>query len=730
MINKQKIICLILLICFLSLHVKAQQIKEYFIECKQEDFQYIYSNYKKDIYIPITLTFENKTYENVKMRIRGVGSRSLPKKSLKVKIDNDDINGIKVFNFNADYEDKSYIQAYITSKLMRESGTNCFKTEHVRLYLNKKYLGLYVYVENIDSDFLENNGFMPNGNLYKASIDGASLSRFDNVFYHWEQKTGSGNKEDLQELIFQLDTISIENYKTFLQEKFDYSALINILSLNLLTSNHSTYYHNYYLFHDTGGSGKWYMFPWDLDKTFLYYEATFDYYHTSKFWAPDNPLMELACLSPEVLSDIIERVDSLHHNFVNNNNISPCIDSLTNLLYYSVFEDSTDNIFDMSEWINLMNKSKNKLNIRYNELKKQFAENLKPFRLQRTKNVYKTKEQIDFKWTKCENPKGDQVKYRLYIGLNNDLENSNSTIIINDIIDTVYSFTANLSPGKYYYKLVAYSSNKSAEAFDNYNIFFVDDTDPKIVINEINYNSHPSYDSGQWIELFNYSEDSIDISNWCFSGDNDMQKYKFSKGTIIPANSFIILSNDIEKFTMFFPNLNCELHNFNFKINRSGELLRLYNNLGRLIDSLHYSPYSPWPSQANKMGSSLELINPELDNSIAHNWTSSIRYGSPCNESQTIDTLIENKRDSLLIAYPNPFSESCHISYFAKHAMNILINIYDISGKIVFTKQHFPLLSGFYTFTWDASNFNKGVYFISLIENKIMLKTIRVVLIK
>ncbi|MCK9498954.1 MAG: CotH kinase family protein, partial [Bacteroidales bacterium] len=170
--------------------IKSQQIKEYYITCLESDFNHIYENYQKEIYIPISITYNGETISNARMRIRGDGSIVLPKKSLKVKLDNGNFDGVSVFNFNADYEDKSYVQSYITSRLMKESGTKCFNAEHVRLYLNDEYLGLYISVQNMDIYFLLNNEFNPLGNLYKATIDGASLSRYDNVFYHWEQKTG------------------------------------------------------------------------------------------------------------------------------------------------------------------------------------------------------------------------------------------------------------------------------------------------------------------------------------------------------------------------------------------------------------------------------------------------------------------------------------------------------------------------------------------------------------
>ena len=709
--------------------IKSQQIKEYYITCLESDFNHIYENYQKEIYIPISITYNGETISNARMRIRVDGSIVLPKKSLKVKLDNGNFDGVSVFNFNADYEDKSYVQSYITSRLMKESGTKCFNAEHVRLYLNDEYLGLYISVQNMDIYFLLNNEFNPLGNLYKATIDGASLSRYDNVFYHWEQKTGEGYREDLQQLIFQLDTISTENYKSFLQEKFDYDALINILAMNLLTRNYSTYYHNYYMFHDTQGSGKWYMFPWDLDKAFLSYEVNMPYYHTSKFWAPDNPVMELACFTPEVMFDINTRMDYLHQNLVNNDYISPWLDSLQTVLYDSVLSDETDNISSISNWVYTLNKAKNSFNNRYLELKRQFNENLKPFRIQRVKHVYKTQDSIVFNWTKCISPDDEIVKYRFYVGKKANLENSESTLVFDDLNDTVLILN-DLSRGKYYYKVVAYTSNQNAEAYDNYNIFFVDNTEPKVMISEINYNSKLTEDSGDWIELYNNDTDSIDISDWVFSDNNDLNVFKFPKGTIMNPKSYLILKNNSDKFYSIFPTCNCCFSNFDFKLNNEGELLRLYNDIGRLVDSLFYLPDEPWPIEADGGGSSLELISPNLDNSLAINWKASINNGSPCLATQTaINTLLEDKNSKIKV-FPNPITDICYISYFSKIDTNYNIIISDVLGNIVFQEQHNSSSSGFFTKVWYADSAKSGMYLVSLIENGSITSTVRLALIR
>ena len=50
-------------------------------------------------------------------------------------------------------------------------------------------------------------------------------------------------------------------------------------------------------------------------------------------------------------------------------------------------------------------------------------------------------------------------------------------------------------------------------------------TERSVVINEINYNSSDDYNAGDWIEVFNNSDSTIDLSNWIIKDDNDAVSY-------------------------------------------------------------------------------------------------------------------------------------------------------------------------------------------------------------
>jgi hypothetical protein len=52
-----------------------------------------------------------------------------------------------------------------------------------------------------------------------------------------------------------------------------------------------------------------------------------------------------------------------------------------------------------------------------------------------------------------------------------------------------------------------------------------------------------------------------------------------------------------------------------FDFSGGGELIRLYNGNGVLIDQVLYDDSGPWPEEADGNGPTLELINQNFDNS-------------------------------------------------------------------------------------------------------------------
>lgn len=117
-------------------------------------------------------------------------------------------------------------------------------------------------------------------------------------------------------------------------------------------------------------------------------------------------------------------------------------------------------------------------------------------------------------------------------------------------------------------------------------LFFSENSTAQIYINEwIASNSSvttdPDFDeSGDWIELFNDYNDSLDVSGFYLSDNlTNPTKWRFPANTKIPPNDFILVWADGE---------DTGLHT-NFKLAKDGEEIGLYNQDTLLLDSVIYS---------------------------------------------------------------------------------------------------------------------------------------------
>jgi len=298
--------------------------------------------------------------------------------------------------------------------------------------------------------------------MYKADDRGACMSIYDNLEESWDEETGSGNRVDLAELIDLIHNAPVDNFKTFLQEHFYYDHLINQIAINLLTANASTYYHNYFLYHDVNGNGKWMMFPWDLDKTCSVYAWT-DYTVTSNSCEHDNPAIEKAFLNQEVMADIRARITALKNQFFNIDFVWPVIDSLANSISASVIQDVSDDVPDFETFVEQVQTEKNFFTSRYNNLINQFDHLVSSFTVMPTPGVYPS--DFTLNWSPAVDPDGGVVRYNLYISTGPCFE-PEFTQIFSNLTETFYQVT-NMAPGNYTWKVTAVDGDREVEAYES-----------------------------------------------------------------------------------------------------------------------------------------------------------------------------------------------------------------------------------------------------------------------
>ncbi len=94
---------------------------------------------------------------------------------------------------------------------------------------------------------------------------------------------------------------------------------------------------------------------------------------------------------------------------------------------------------------------------------------------------------------------------------------------------------------------------------------------------------------------------------------------------------------------------------------RTGEVIKLYDDTGQMIDSIAYANRYPWPIMPDGGWPTLALKNPDMDNSLSISWAASQNHGSP-GMKNSVDSWRSVDLSARMLCefrlypnYPNPF---------------------------------------------------------------------------
>ena len=153
-----------------------------------------------------------------------------------------------------------------------------------------------------------------------------------------------------------------------------------------------------------------------------------------------------------------------------------------------------------------------------------------------------------------------------------------------------------------------------------------------VVLNEIHYAPDLKTDHVEFIELYNDSEQAVDLSGWRFSSGIT---YTFPAGSSIAADSYLILTEDKAAFDGKFgdPSQPYPVTAFaqwtSGNLSNDGERIRLLNAASQIVSEVSYGNAFPWPVAPDGDGPSMERINPWVNGDLPGSWRSSIGDPTP-----------------------------------------------------------------------------------------------------
>lgn len=201
--------------------------------------------------------------------VKGSFSRRYLKKSLLITLPKGQTwQGHRRIALNAMATDPTQTREWLTWDLARALGMRIPETAYTRLYLNDRYIGLYLDIEWMDDAMFDRMG-LGNGEFYQP--DDATFcgdlqpANADRTALCWQKIfPKGGDMRSLEALETGINATPVADFDTWLDQHFDAQSVIDWLVINTLTQNGDTYNKNYFL-HYSPAEQKWRVIPWDYD---------------------------------------------------------------------------------------------------------------------------------------------------------------------------------------------------------------------------------------------------------------------------------------------------------------------------------------------------------------------------------------------------------------------------------------------------------------------------------
>ena len=432
----------------------SQELRSYRVTCDADEFASIIANPDSVAYIDCRFEHDEDAWDDAQIKARGESSRDYLKKSFKVNFTaGNRFLGRDKINLISEWRDTSFVREYLAYDLYHRAGLYASGTWFTRFYVNDNYMGLYLDVEEIDQNFLDSTALADDASIYKADRGGCILTSAEPIEYLWDKETNLNTGfNELTDLIEVLETTPDRLFYDRLESLFDLDELANVIAVNSLAGNSSTYYHNYFLIKEPGGNGRWHYLPWDMDFTF-YYHGSYrfpEYYRSGHEVVGANTLIRRSWLDPQMRSRIFNHCSSLIDSVFNREYYQQATAILEDLLLDAVEQD-TFKAGTLDQFLEQLRAIPSAVQGRGERLLFQFENSILPFDMN---PVIITPLGAYFSWMQPVAGDGSQVTCSVFIGTNRWL--TENRIIVRDIAETFLVYDE-IEPGDYYYRVYAFT---------------------------------------------------------------------------------------------------------------------------------------------------------------------------------------------------------------------------------------------------------------------------------
>lgn len=319
----------------------------------------------------------NDTVTDIGFRLRGNTSRFSAKKSFKVSFNTfmqgRKYYGVEKLNLNGEHNDPSVSRARLYWHMLHEADIVGPASNHVRVYINGDYYGVYLNVEHVDEEFVKNRYGNNDGNLYKCLYPADLTYRGKNPSVYKLEQSGrrvyelKTNEEaddytDIANFIDVLNNASIAQLPCSLEKIFNVQDYLKVAALDVLTGNWDGYIYNknnFYLYNNPQ-TGLFEYIPYDTDNTFGIDWFNIDWSSRNIYsWAPSSeqrPLFKRLMQVPEYKAQYTYYLKQFIEHVTATELTTPWLDEVKNQIseyletdpYYPLDYGYTPGIFNAS----------------------------------------------------------------------------------------------------------------------------------------------------------------------------------------------------------------------------------------------------------------------------------------------------------------------------------------------------------------------------------------------
>ena len=253
-------------------------------------------------YVNAHLVFDGEVVKDIGLRYKGSigawvgclsgndwtnpsGYKTCPKLSFKIKINRNldrKFYGLKKLQFHSQNLDKSKMHERLGYHMFREFGVTASRSNHVVVYINGEFNGVFANTENIDGPFANHNFISSEGNIYKEVWPINSFGKANSSAYFIDGLKTNEELGDVSKILRfgnQLELSNENSINNIIGTWIDKELFLKTLVVDRRIANDDGFMHWYhdggnfysnhnYYWYEYPSEDKIQLIPWDLDNAF------------------------------------------------------------------------------------------------------------------------------------------------------------------------------------------------------------------------------------------------------------------------------------------------------------------------------------------------------------------------------------------------------------------------------------------------------------------------------